>query len=106
MLPFPPLISRESVLSEDDLPFTSAYQDAVVYDEATSQDPLYEGPIIVHANGWIELEGNRLLSPSAIHHIDVFDDRLGGDRGNAESERRPGDGGGTGDERTGRYSPR
>ncbi|WP_235019665.1 MULTISPECIES: hypothetical protein [Natrialba] len=95
------------MLSEDDLPFTSAYQEAVVYDEATSQDPLYEGPIIVHANGWIELEGNRLLSPSAIHHIDVFDDdRLGGDADDAGTGRRPDDGHGPGGERTGRYSPR
>ncbi|ADB61326.1 hypothetical protein Htur_2448 [Haloterrigena turkmenica DSM 5511] len=48
--------------------------DVAIYDDPVDDDPLYEGPIVVHANGWIELEGDRLLSPSAVHHIDVYDD--------------------------------
>ncbi|RQG97343.1 hypothetical protein [Natrarchaeobius chitinivorans] len=101
----PPVFSRESILSDELNPLTEAYRDAVVYDGANADDSLYEGPIIVHANGWIELEGNRLLSPAAIHHIDVYDDDLErrGTRGGTDS--RSGDDG-TGGRRTNRFSPR
>lgn len=69
-----PLASTESIFDGDLNVLTQAYHDVVIYDGPDPDDVLYEGPIVVHANGWIELEGNRLLSPSAIHHIDVFDD--------------------------------
>ncbi|WP_049912803.1 hypothetical protein [Natrialba hulunbeirensis] len=71
---FPPPVSRQSVVPDDANPFTHAYQDVIVYESADPDDVLYEGPIVVHANGWLELEGNRLLSPSAVHHIDIYDD--------------------------------
>nr|WP_049941720.1 hypothetical protein [Haloterrigena turkmenica] len=71
---FPPIASRHSIVSDDANPFTRAYVDVAIYDDPVDDDPLYEGPIVVHANGWIELEGDRLLSPSAVHHIDVYDD--------------------------------
>ncbi|WP_247002441.1 hypothetical protein [Halosolutus gelatinilyticus] len=72
---------------------TLAYEDVVIYDGADADDVLYEGPILVHPNGWLELEGNRLLSPGAVHHIDIYDDvaldegadeRGRGDRGTSD----------------------
>ncbi|OIB58664.1 hypothetical protein [Natrialba sp. SSL1] len=71
---FPPPVSRESVVPDGANPLTRAYQDVIVYESADPDDVLYEGPIVVHANGWLELEGDRLLSPSAVHHIDIYDD--------------------------------
>ena len=101
---FPPFASTEPLTGDDLNPLTRAYHDVVIYDAVDADDPLYEGPVVVHANGWIELEGNRLLSPAAIHHIDIYDDRSEwhGD-GNDESE--------NGDDfdsenRTNRFSPR
>ena len=101
---FPPFASTESIVGDDLNPLTRAYHDVVIYDAVDADDPLYEGPVVVHANGWIELEGNRLLSPAAVHHIDVYDD---------ESEWH-GDGGDDSDDggdfdsenRTNRFSPR
>ncbi len=101
-----PLASRKSIVSDEMNPLTRAYHDVVIYDEATADEPLYEGPIVIHANGWIELDGNRLLSPHAIHHIDIYDDLDAGDRG------RDASGGGrddrdSGDEyQTNRFSPK
>lgn len=46
------------------------YDHAVVY--ADEDTVLYEGQVTVRANGWIELRGGRLLSPNAVHHIDVL----------------------------------
>lgn len=104
---FPPPFSRESIVSDDLNPLTQAYRDVVIYDRVDADEALYEGPIVVHPNGWIELEGGRLLSPAAVHYIDVYDDadELGDANG------RPGSGGdddGTGgdDHRTNRFSPR
>ncbi|ELY94898.1 hypothetical protein C482_17523 [Natrialba chahannaoensis JCM 10990] len=73
---FPPPFSREPIVSDDANPLTHAYQDVIVYESSDPDDVLYEGPIVVHANGWLELEGNRLLSPSAVHHIDIYDDEI------------------------------
>ena len=53
---------------------TQAYEDVIIYDGTDEDDVLYEGPIQIYPNGWLELEGNRLLSPSAVHHIDIYDD--------------------------------
>lgn len=64
---FPLPLSRESIVSEGTNPPTQAYHDVVIYDGTDAADVLYEGPIVVHANGWLELEGDRLLSPSAVH---------------------------------------
>ncbi|GAB3676176.1 hypothetical protein [Halopiger thermotolerans] len=53
---------------------TQAYEDVVIYDGTDEDDVLYEGPVLIHPNGWLEVEGNRLLSPGAVHHIDIYDD--------------------------------
>lgn len=90
---FPPIASRDSIVSDDVNPLTEAYGDVAIYDEPIDDDPLYEGPIVVHANGWIALEGNRLLSPSAIHHIDIYDDEVtesGADRDDSGDGRADG----------------
>lgn len=50
------------------------YEDVIIYDGTDADDVLYEGPVRIHPNGWLELEGDRLLSPSAVHHIDIYDD--------------------------------
>ncbi|WP_238717321.1 hypothetical protein [Natronorubrum halophilum] len=74
-----PVTSTESIFSGDMNPLT--YRDVVIYDE-----------------------GGRLLSPSAVHHIDIYDDiDESGDR-NADERNADDD---TGDGyRTGRFSPR
>lgn len=99
---FPPPVSNESILSDGLNPLTRAYHEAVVYEDRESDEPLYEGPIVVHANGWLELEGDRLLSPSAVHHVDVYDDERPSDEGDDHDGRDAGDD----DRRTGRFSPR
>ncbi|ARS88519.1 hypothetical protein [Natrarchaeobaculum aegyptiacum] len=103
-----PLASTESIFDGDLTVLTQAYHDVVIYDGPDPDDVLYEGPIVVHANGWIELEGNRLLSPSAIHHIDVFDDaELSGDGTPPRGGRRDDDGSDDpGGSRTSKFSPR
>ncbi|WP_323171197.1 hypothetical protein [Natrialba sp. PRR66] len=70
---FPPFVSRNSMVSDEASPFVQAYRDVVVYDGPEPDDVLYEGPLVVHGNGWLELEGDRLLSPSAVHHVDIYD---------------------------------
>ncbi|WP_293028813.1 hypothetical protein [Natronococcus sp.] len=99
---FPPPVSNESILTDELNPLTRAYHEAVVYDDREGDDPLYEGPIVVHANGWLELEENRLLSPSAVHHVDIYDD----ERPPVEDRDRNGHDTGDDDCRTGRFSPR
>ena len=99
---FPPVFSSESILTDEVSPLMRAYHDAVVYDEADAEDALYEGPLVVHANGWLELEGDRLLSPSAVHHVDIYDD----ERPPAENDARDDRDAGDDDRRTGRFGPR
>lgn len=97
---FPPPFSTESIVSNDVTPLARAYRDVVIYDGNGADDDLYEGPIVVHANGWIELEGDRLLSPSAIHHIDIYDGiDESGDKRTGDNER------GGDDNRTSRFRP-
>ena len=38
--------------------------------DAAGETVLHEGPATVRANGWVELPSGRLLSPSAVHHVD------------------------------------
>ncbi|WP_254272379.1 hypothetical protein [Haloarcula marina] len=45
-------------------------EDAVVYADMAQETVLHEGALRVLANGWVKLPTGRLLSPSAIHHID------------------------------------
>lgn len=98
----PPVFSTESILSNDVNPLTQAYHDVVIYGDADADDVLYEGPVVVHANGWLELEGNRLLSPSAVHHVDIYDDetgsRDGGEDGPGRGDGRSRDGRGSDDD--------
>lgn len=105
---YSPPASRESILSDGIDPFTRAYRDVVIYADVDSEEVLHEGPIVVHANGWIELEGGRLLSPSAIHHIDVYDEAepASTDDASREDRRRSDDDGGSDGRRTNRFSPR
>ncbi|WP_394295219.1 hypothetical protein [Halobiforma nitratireducens] len=77
----------------------------VIYGNPDSEGVLYEGPVVVHANGWLELEGNRLLSPSAVHHLDIYDESEHHDADESETTERGHDDGG-GDDRTNRFSPR
>ncbi len=97
---FPPPFSRDSIVTDDMNPLTQAYRDVVIYDGADADEELYAGPIVVHANGWIELEGDRLLSPSAIHHIDIYDDVTEPEAESTDDERTDGD------DPTNRFSPR
>ncbi|MFC6837470.1 hypothetical protein [Halomarina ordinaria] len=49
--------------------FEREYDEVVVYGEG--EEVLHEGAARVCANGWVELPTGRLLSPGAVHHIDV-----------------------------------
>ncbi|WP_254769238.1 hypothetical protein [Salinilacihabitans rarus] len=71
---FPPIASRRSALdgAVRDL-FEQSYDHAVVYGDRDGEDVLHEGPVRVRANGWLELDGGRLLSPAAVDHVDVYD---------------------------------
>ncbi|MFC4541993.1 hypothetical protein ACFO5R_08645 [Halosolutus amylolyticus] len=104
---FPPPFSNRSIVSDELKPFTQAYRDVVIYDDTDADDPLYEGPIVVHPNGWLELEGQRLLSPAAVHHIDIYDDAEDLDTDHDRSDGGGGDDRSSGDDhRTNRFSPR
>ena len=46
------------------------YEDVVVYGDADPESVLHEGDVRLLANGWVELPTGRLLSPTAVHHID------------------------------------
>ncbi|QIB72895.1 hypothetical protein G3I44_00490 [Halogeometricum borinquense] len=43
---------------------------AVVYADADKETILHEGSVRILANGWVEVSSGRLISPSAVHHID------------------------------------
>ena len=103
---FPPPFSSRSAIPDGPPSVTQAYQDVILYGDMDGEDVLYEGPIVVHPTGWIELEGNRLLSPTAIHHITIFDD----ERDQRDSSERtrgntPDDDSGGGTSRTNRFRP-
>lgn len=51
--------------------FEHRYDDVVVYADRDSETVLYEGPIRMRGDGWLELPSGRLVSPDAVHHIDV-----------------------------------
>ena len=51
--------------------FVAQYDHAICYADTEGDTVLYEGPVTVRANGWVELPGDRLLSPNAVHRIDV-----------------------------------
>ncbi|MFP8951812.1 hypothetical protein ACLI4Z_02395 [Natrialbaceae archaeon A-arb3/5] len=60
------------------------YEDAIIYEGTSADEILYEGSVVLHPNGWLQVEDNRLLSPSAVHHIDVYDE-VASDDGSAET---------------------
>lgn len=43
---------------------------AVVYADREGETVLHEGPVRLLPNGWLEVPSGRLLSPSAVHHVD------------------------------------
>ena len=51
--------------------FEIEYDQAVVYGDMEGETVLHEGAVRIRANGWVELPGGRLLSPEAVHHVDV-----------------------------------
>jgi hypothetical protein len=50
--------------------FEDRRDSVVVYADADGGTVLHEGAATVRANGWVELPSGRLLSPSAVHHLD------------------------------------
>jgi hypothetical protein len=54
--------------------FLDERDSVVIYADADSETILHEGPATIRGNGWVELPSGRLLSPSAIHHIDGYDE--------------------------------
>ena len=51
--------------------FDHSYERGVVYGDADETEVLYDGPLRLLANGWLEVGDGRLLSPDAVHHVDV-----------------------------------
>ncbi|GGN05194.1 hypothetical protein [Halarchaeum nitratireducens] len=64
------MVSPNSPLGPIRDAFEREYDDAVVYADRESEDVLHEGPVRIGANGWVELPSGRLISPSAVHHVD------------------------------------
>lgn len=57
--------------------FEHRYAEAVVYADREGETILHEGPVRMRMDGWLELPAGRLLSPEAVHHIDIrSDDRI------------------------------
>jgi hypothetical protein len=63
------------VAPEPDIDFTDffekEYENVIVYGDIEGDTVLHEGAIRILANGWIQLPTDRLLSPKAVHHIDI-----------------------------------
>ena len=51
--------------------FEQRYTAVIVYGDKDGETVLHEGAIRMRADGWIELPTGRLLSPGAVHHVDV-----------------------------------
>lgn len=51
--------------------FVEDHERVVVYADAADETVLHDGAATVRANGWVALPTGRLLSPTAIHHIDT-----------------------------------
>lgn len=60
------VLSRESLWAV----FETEYDHAVVYGDLEEETVLHRGPVLIRANGWMELPSGRLLSPDAVHHVD------------------------------------
>lgn len=64
------VISLESIWDE----FVKEYSDVTVYGDFEQERVLHEGDIRLLGNGWVELPSGRLLSPEAVHHVDVHEE--------------------------------
>lgn len=64
------VISTEPAVDLADF-FEIEYDRAVVYGDMEGETVLHEGAVRILANGWVELPNGRLLSPEAVHHVDV-----------------------------------
>lgn len=65
------VLSPESLADEFATIFEDEYDDVTIYGDEDKSTILHEGPARIRANGWVEVPGGRLLSPNAVHHIDV-----------------------------------
>ena len=64
------LAPAETVVDALRTVFEDRRDSAVVYADPDGETVLQEGPATLRANGWVELPSGRLLSPSALHHVD------------------------------------
>ncbi|WP_369685102.1 hypothetical protein [Haladaptatus sp. YSMS36] len=64
-------MSPESLADEFAQIFEDEYDDVVIYGDEDKSTVLHEGPARIRVNGWVEVSSGRLLSPNAVHHIDV-----------------------------------
>ena len=69
------VFSTEPVWSDIDEAFTQEFRNAVVYADFQQETVIHEGALRLLANGWVELPSGRLLSPDAVHHIDMHPER-------------------------------
>jgi hypothetical protein len=67
------VVSTHSVWDEIVDVFEQEYGEVVVYGDADREAVLHEGPARLLGNGWVELPDGRLLSPHAVHHVDVVE---------------------------------
>ncbi|WP_435361408.1 hypothetical protein [Haloarchaeobius sp. DFWS5] len=51
--------------------FEHQYEDVVVYGDREGEVILHEGSVRMRGDGWLELPTDRLLSPEAVHNIDI-----------------------------------
>ncbi len=65
------VLSTDSIWDEFSDHFVQEYEDAVVYGDAEQIEVLHEGAVRIIPNGWVELPTGRVLSPTAVHHIDA-----------------------------------
>lgn len=65
------VISSEPLWEELTDDFVQEYQNAIVYADFDQETVLHEEELRVLPNGWVELPTGRLLSPTAVHHIDA-----------------------------------
>ncbi|WP_336361195.1 hypothetical protein [Haladaptatus sp. ZSTT2] len=65
------VLSPESLADQFANIFEDEYDDVIIYGDEEKSMILHEGPAHIRANGWVEVPEGRLLSPNAVHHIDV-----------------------------------
>lgn len=65
------VVSRDSVWDALIDSVERVYDNAIVYGDMEGDTVLHEGPVRIMGNGWVELPDDRLISPEAVHHVDV-----------------------------------